>query len=326
MHAVFAGEWLLDAAVEEVGDVGVLLGLGDAQVAHVEVGHDVGQDVAERLGRRNDRQGEVLVVLRHADVGQVFGNAIARDDGVEFVGAFEFAAILRGEVAVAGQAAGNLAGAVGAEVEIDADVAVANSADGLAAAVGDDEWNDELVGDAAVVGLLHALHRIGVAAAFGVAEDHRVESLLFAVPLLVAVHGVVAAADGGDFADAVLAHLLLELLDVAGAIGRKRVAAVHEAVDEDALHAVLLGHAQERVQVGLMRVDSAVGEQAEKMQAADRRCAPGSMASSSAGLYSNSPFSIITSILVMSMYTTRPAPMLRWPTSLLPICPVGRPT
>ena len=33
--AVFAGEWLLDAAVEEVGDVGVLLGLGDAEVAEV---------------------------------------------------------------------------------------------------------------------------------------------------------------------------------------------------------------------------------------------------------------------------------------------------
>ena len=39
-------------------------------------------------------------------------------------------------------------------------------------------------------------------------------------------------------------------------------------MDEDALDAVLLGHAQEGVQVGLLRVDSAVREQAEKMQAA----------------------------------------------------------
>ena len=33
--AVFAGEGFLDAAVEEVGDVGVLLGLGYAEVAEV---------------------------------------------------------------------------------------------------------------------------------------------------------------------------------------------------------------------------------------------------------------------------------------------------
>ena len=34
-RAVFAGEGLLDATVEEVGDVGVLLGFGDAEVAEV---------------------------------------------------------------------------------------------------------------------------------------------------------------------------------------------------------------------------------------------------------------------------------------------------
>ena len=131
-----------------------------------------------------------------------------------------------------------------------------------------DERNDELVGDAAVVRVLHALHRIGIAATLGVAEDHRVESFLLALPLLVAIHGIVAAADGGDLADAVLAHLLLQLLDVARAVGGQRVAAVHEAVHEHALHAVLLGHAQERVEVVLVRVHAAVREQTEEVQAA----------------------------------------------------------
>ncbi len=40
--AVFAGERFFDSAVEEVGDVGVLLGLGYAEVAEIGVGHDVG--------------------------------------------------------------------------------------------------------------------------------------------------------------------------------------------------------------------------------------------------------------------------------------------
>ncbi len=48
------------------------------------------------------------------------------------------------------------------------------------------------------------------------------------------------------------------------------------------------------------------------------------IASSSSGCLNNSPFSIIRSSRVMSMYTTRPAPMFRCPTSLLPICPVGQ--
>ena len=162
-------------------------------------------------------------------------------------------------------------------------------------------------------------------AGLAVAEDHRVERLLLALPLLVAVHGVVAPADGRNLAHVVLAHLLLQLLDVARAIGRQGVAPVHEGMHEDALHAVLLGHAQQRVEMVLMRVHAAVREQPEEMQPPLPVRAV-VIASSSTGLLEKSPFSIMRSILVMSMYTTRPAPMLRCPTSLLPICPVGRPT
>ena len=92
----------------------------------------------------------MLVVLRHADVGQVFGHAVARDDAVEFGSAFQFGAILRSEVAVAGQAARDLPRAIGTEVEVDANIAVANSANGLAATVSYDERNDELVGHPAL--------------------------------------------------------------------------------------------------------------------------------------------------------------------------------
>src|SRR5437879_2385543 len=45
-----------------------------------------------------------------------------------------------------------------------------------------------------------------------------------------------------------------------------------------------------------------------------------------AGIRKNSPESIDCDIRTMSCGTTRPAPRFRWPTSLLPICPSGRPT
>lgn len=38
------------------------------------------------------------------------------------------------------------------------------------------------------------------------------------------------------------------------------------------------------------------------------------------------PFLILWLVRTESCYTTRPAPMFKWPTSLLPIRPLGRPT
>ena len=139
-------------------------------------------------------------------------------------------------------------------------------AHGLACRVGHDKGNQELVGDAAVVALLDARHGVGIGAALGLAVDHGVEGLALALPALVAVHGVVAAVDAGHLAHAVLAHLLLELRNVARAGGGRGVAAVHEGVDEDALQAVLARSAQQRVQMLLVRVHAAVGDQAEEMQ------------------------------------------------------------
>lgn len=43
-------------------------------------------------------------------------------------------------------------------------------------------------------------------------------------------------------------------------------------------------------------------------------------------LWPNSPFLTVWSMRTTSCHTTRPAPMLRWPTSEFPIRPSGRPT
>ena len=159
--AVFAGEGLLDAAVEEVGDVGVLLGLGDAEVAEVRLRHEVGQEVVHAFGRDDDREGEILVVLGHADVVEVRGGFSARDFGVELGGFGEVLAAVSGESGVAGEDAGDLAHAIGAVVEVDADVAGRGWDRRGGLRVDDGEGWDELVGDAVGVALLDAGDGVG---------------------------------------------------------------------------------------------------------------------------------------------------------------------
>ena len=197
--AVFAGERLFDASVEEVGNVRVLLGLGDAEVAQTSVGHDVGEEVFHRLGWDDDGKVEVFVVLRHADVVDVFGRLIARNLVLQFGCFGQFVSVVggdaAGDVAVAGEDAGDLTDPVGAEVEADADVVVADGADGMAVGVDYGEGWDELVGDAVVVELADAGEGVDVGSPLRVAGDRGVEGLTLLFPAEVAVHGVVAAGD-----------------------------------------------------------------------------------------------------------------------------------
>src|SRR5205814_6501071 len=121
------------------------------------------------------------------------------------------------QAALARHHSGDLAGAVGAVVEVDAHIFVANLADGLAGVIDDHERNKELVGDAVVVVFLDARHSIGIGAALGLAGHHGVECLAFALPALVSIHGVVTAVDTRDLAHAEFAHFLFELGNVVGA-------------------------------------------------------------------------------------------------------------
>ena len=114
------------------------------------------------------------------------------------------------------------------------------------------------------VGVLDGLD--GVSGLLALAEDETLEGNLDAVPALIAVHGIVAADDGGDLADADLLDGVLEFLHVAGGRLGVGVAAVAEEVDEDLGHAGLLGGLEERVEVGLLGVDAAVGDEAAEVQ------------------------------------------------------------
>ena len=100
-HAVLALAGLLDAAVEEEGHMGVLLGLGNAQLGLAVGGQILAQRVLQLHRRVRDLAvGHRGVVLGHADIVDLLAAA---------------AALKAGKVVVA-EDAGHLTGTVRAEV------------------------------------------------------------------------------------------------------------------------------------------------------------------------------------------------------------------
>ena len=150
---------------------------------------------------------------------------------------------------------------------------IADVALGDAVVVADHGRLDELVGLIALVGGLDRLGGGRRAQAVGV--DDRVVGELGPLPARVAVHRVVAAADGGDAAR--LAQPALELGEVLAAAVGQRVAAVGEGVEDDVGDALLGGELDRRLDVLPAGVDAAVGDQAEQVEAA-ARAAPGTLA------------------------------------------------
>ena len=168
------------------------------------------------------------------------------------------------------QGACGFAGAVGAEIEKDYGVVIADHAarDGGFSGRGlrgDDGGDDEFVGDAFFVAGADGGERIGEFC-IGFAVGHGAIGFFDAIPAIVAVHGIVAADDGGDLADAVLAHFLFERLQKIDAAVGRGVAAVYEAVNEDARDFIFAGHAQQSIEMLDVGVHAAVAEEAEQME------------------------------------------------------------
>src|SRR5712671_1984154 len=87
-----------------------------------------------------------------------------------------------------------------------------------------------------------------------------------ALPPIVAIHGVVAPDQRGDLTDTQFANLLLESLHEIAAAVRRSIPAIHEAVDQDVLDFLLLGHFQQCEQMIDVRVHAAIAKQAHQMQ------------------------------------------------------------
>src|SRR5882762_207972 len=87
-----------------------------------------------------------------------------------------------------------------------------------------------------------------------------------ALPPSVAIHGVVAPDQRGDLTDTQFANLLLESLHEITAAVWRSIPAIHEAVDQDVLDFLLLGHFQQCEQMIDVRVHAAIAKQAHQVQ------------------------------------------------------------
>ena len=250
-YAFFTAKRLFDAAIEKVSDMRVFFGFSAAQVAQIHVGEDLRKDVLHFL-RADDvaqpRPG--FFILGHAHIEKIFG-AFGVGDFIE---------------ARLSESFGDLASAVGTEVEEDDGIVVANeAARSSAVRFGDDDRLDEFVGGAAFVALAQR------GGGFGgmlrrVAVDDCAISFLDSLPAIIAIHGEIAAGKRGNASNAIFADFLLEAADEIDSAVRRGVAAVHKAMDEDALDVILFGHAQQREKMFELRVDAAITDQADKVQ------------------------------------------------------------
>ena len=157
---------------------------------------------------------------------------------------------------------GELAATVSAEVEPENDVAVV---DALGVRVAEHHRQEELVG-----------FLVGVFGGDGLggedvhlladAVNDRIPGELVAVPAFVAIHRVVAP-DHGDDLCVEGGELILAIGEILLAPGRRSVAAVGDGVHGDVLDPGFAGGLGERDQVLLVRVDAAVRDEAEQVQA-----------------------------------------------------------
>ena len=174
--ALLPAPLLLAAAVEEVGDVGVLLGLGDVQLA-------------SRRARRSPRPGS----SRAPAAGRRPGRASRRWYSVIVVTVQRAGAAPRSNSAKSGSPSAIVSCRARSGRKL---TKTTGSSAGDPVVVADHRRLDELVGLVALVGLLHRLH--GVVGARRARVHDRVVGALGAVPAAVAVHAPVAPAHRAD--------------------------------------------------------------------------------------------------------------------------------
>src|SRR5262249_30050054 len=98
------------------------------------------------------------------------------------------------------------------------------------------------------------------------AEGDGLERLLDARPAIVAVHGIIAAADRGDFSHANLRHFCLNFADVIQAGIGRRIATIREGVEVDAAESPAATKFQAAIQMLKQPMNARVRNDAEEMQ------------------------------------------------------------
>ena len=248
-NAVFARIDVLDSAVEEVRDVRVFLGFGDAQLLSSQARNVFAKAVADRLRRERDgKLREFLAIGREAHVSPELRHPGAGE---------------RAEGGV-GQRTRDLARAVGAEVHEHDDITVGHRRV-PSVAIRDCRGLDEFVIFAARVGGvqcgLRRGGRIGRATV-----DQQIVGRRDAVPALVAVHRVIAPDDRRHARARMLCADAFQERQRLGGAARWRVAPVEEGMDEDSRDTRGGGHVDECRDLPFVAVDAAGRGEAQHVQ------------------------------------------------------------
>ena len=129
--------------------------------------------------------------------------------------------------------------------------------------VADDRLN-KFVGNAFVIAAFNRRH--GVCGMDAFTHCHSVKRFFHSVPALVSIHGVKAPLNRGDLANAKLLHLALKLGKKARSAGGGNVASIQKGMDVDLFNALTLRHLQKRVKMGIVAVNTAVGQKPHKVK------------------------------------------------------------
>ncbi len=292
-------EGRFDAAVEEIGDVGVLLCLGHVELAPAQAGEDLGQ-AGHRQRRKCDRNGQTGLVIGHRHDVQISGPLAAVE-------------CLAVELVAVDQGVGQLARAIGAEVEVDHHVAVADrSVDAV-----DHGRLDELVVLAAGVAVGDGCRGTRRAEGHGRARSRRTRA------------GHAPSADRGPCRSSARRWWRCVHPDALRPIGsrnqeRRRPPSAAACRGRRAVRGPRRQRprpagpcARSRRRAG--RPSGRHRVRAGRRGGVDVPLLPVRPPCCRAGLTANDPSAIAASMRGRSCTTGRPAPRLRWPTSLLPI-------
>ena len=241
-HPRLTGMLALAAAVEEVGDVGILLRLRDVQLGDTGLLKRVGEHVPGTILGEGDGAGLSVPVRGHrGQPGDPMRTTIE---------------VVEGGV---GQRLAELAGAVRTEVEEDDLVARGDPT----AAIADHDGLHELVGD---TGRMCCLDRGGdIRSLRAHALHEQAPGALHPLPALIAIQRVDAAADVDDAGGAVR-PLGRELRQQRPRLLRRDIASVSQRVHGDVRNALRRGQPHETAQVVDVAVHAAVGDEPDEVQ------------------------------------------------------------
>ena len=237
-----------NAAVEEERNVRILFGFRNAELLLAAFCEIFTEGIDKRTGFERDFDVfERCVVTGEANV---FGSKEARFT----VKTVEF--FLR-------KSTRHFAGTVGTEVVENHAVALFDFRDGRAV-FDNDGGQHEFVRNALTIAFFDCFHCAD--SKVTLSEGKHIVSLFHAVPAVVAVHCVISAANGRNFASSEFCDVVFEFACITRRAFGRQVTAVEEAVYEHFFHFFAFCHFEQREQMFDVTVNSAGSEQTHKMQ------------------------------------------------------------